>query len=60
MGLAHAQTLLYRSIGAKPIHFKNSFTVDEIPITYNHGQLRKDFYYEWAAIHQCRVSKKRK
>ncbi len=57
LNLAHAETLLYRSIGAQPIYFKHNFIMNEIPITVNHGQLRKDFYYEWAAMHQCRVSK---
>jgi len=55
-GLAHAQTLLYRTVGARAIYFKSSFLMDEIPITVNHAQLRRDFYYEWAAMHQCRVS----
>lgn len=54
--LAHAETLLYRTVGTKPIYFKTSFMMDEIPITVNHAQLRKDFYYEWAAVHKCRVS----
>ena len=53
--LAHAQTLLYRTIGYTPIYFIESFLMDEIPVTVNHAQLRKDFYYAWAALHRCRV-----
>ena len=44
-------------MGAEPIRFRQSFTMSEIPITVNHAQLRKDFYYEWAAVDKCRVSK---
>jgi hypothetical protein len=53
--LAHAQTLVYRIVGYTPIYFLGSFLVDEIPVTINHAQLRKDFYYAWAAMHRCRV-----
>ena len=56
VGILHAQTLLYRTVGTKPIYFKETFLMDEIPITVNHAHLRKDFYYEWAAMHQCQVS----
>ncbi len=55
-GLSHAETLLYRTMGTEPIRFRQSFSMNEIPVTVNHAQLRKDFYYEWAAVHQCRVS----
>jgi hypothetical protein len=55
-GLSHAHTLLYRTIGTAPIYFKQGFIMNEIPITVNHAQLRKDFYYAWAAVHRCRVS----
>ena len=56
VGLLHAQTLLYRATGARPLFFKQGFVMDEIPITVNHAQLKKDFYYQWAAVHQCKVS----
>jgi hypothetical protein len=59
VGLSHAETLLYRTIGAEPVHLREMFTMDGIPMTINHAQLRKDFYYEWAAMHQCRVSTKK-
>lgn len=55
VGLLHAQTLMYRTVGTRPITFKDTFVMDEIPITVNHAQLKKDFYYEWAAVHQCQV-----
>lgn len=55
-GLTHAETLLYRSVGARPIHLRDSFIMEEIPKTVNHVQMRSDIYYEWAAVHQCRVS----
>ncbi len=60
VALTHAETLVYRTVGAQPIYFKGSFIMNEIPVTINHAQLRRDFYYEWAAMHQCRVSKKMK
>lgn len=31
--------------------------MNEIPVTVNHAHLSKDIYYEWAAMHKCRVSK---
>jgi hypothetical protein len=55
-GLSHAQTLFYRSIGPEPIDFINTFIMNEIPVTVNHAQIRRDFYYEWAAVHQCKVN----
>ncbi|CAF4609534.1 unnamed protein product [Rotaria sp. Silwood1] len=53
-GLAHGDTLYYSSNGAQPIQLQQIIHMNEIPITVNHAHLRKDFYYEWAAMHQCR------
>jgi hypothetical protein len=55
-GIMHAQTLLYRSIGHQPAELLDMLFVNEIPVTVNHAQLRRDFYFHWAAVHQCRVS----
>ncbi|CAF4478637.1 unnamed protein product [Rotaria socialis] len=54
--LSHGQTLLYRTVGAEIPKLVESVTMNEIPITVNHAVLRKDFYYEWAAMHQCRFT----
>lgn len=53
--LLHAQTLIYRTLGTRAIQFKDTFIMHEIPVTVNHAHLTKDFYYEWAAVHQCQV-----
>jgi hypothetical protein len=55
-GLLHAEALLYHTLGGEPVKFTENFLQWEIPKTINHAQLKKDFYYEWAAVHRCRVS----
>ncbi|CAF5117973.1 unnamed protein product, partial [Rotaria magnacalcarata] len=54
--LSHGQTLLYRTVGTEVPKLVESVAMNEIPITVNHAVLRKDFYYEWAAMHQCRLT----
>ncbi|CAF1219891.1 unnamed protein product [Adineta steineri] len=53
-GMKHAEVSLYRTIGAERVHFRESYSMIQIPITVNHAHLKRDFYYEWASVHKCR------
>ncbi|CAF0888301.1 unnamed protein product [Adineta ricciae] len=54
-GLTHGETLLYLITGNELIQRIAFFQQNEIPITINHAQLGRDYYYQWAALFQCKI-----